>query len=325
MLKTLPACLLAGLLAGCWPAPTSVLVTVEVAGSAQAPDQLAVSDFDPSGALVRDHAIDKPVLPGSLVLGVPDADQVLRVVVTGSPVRMVGAASIHVLPYQRSYGGIVLSAVTLDTDGDGVPDSVDNCASVANPDQRDQDQNGVAGTGTLTGSSVWSSAAVDLTAEGTLDWSQYAQVNALDVNRKSSGNARITLTPLVTTTPGVNTSFGVPASWSDGFPTATGSAVTSYVLCNGVGTGFTMTVPAGTTPRTVKLYLHLYSSTATINAHLSDSSAPDFNDTATWVSGFPNNIVYTLNFNSASALRMLTITFTQTVDSGGSMGVCAIT
>ena len=62
----------------------------------------------------------------------------------GDRARVAGGQSTVVGVAESSSGvvlraGFVLPAAALDSDGDGVPDAIDNCTDVANPDQSDFD------------------------------------------------------------------------------------------------------------------------------------------------------------------------------------------
>jgi hypothetical protein len=132
------------------------------------------------------------------------------------------------------------------------------------------------------------------------------------------------LFPIVGTTPTQYGTYGVPVTWSNGAPTASATAVTTYVGTDGVGKGFTISVPSGTNLRNAKVYLHLYNGSATFTAHLSDSSAPDYVSNVMY-DGTANNLVYTLAFRASSGATALQLRFEETASLGGSFGVCAVT
>ncbi len=67
----------------------------------------------------------------------PANEQLSDVFVTGSQVQVVFTA-----PAGANGQDVFLFSGTLDSDGDGVPDAVDNCPSVANPDQTNTDADG---------------------------------------------------------------------------------------------------------------------------------------------------------------------------------------
>jgi hypothetical protein len=165
-------------------------------------------------------------------------------------------------------------------------------------------------------------ADVNLTTEGTIDWVQWGLVNNTDVNHKSSGPSAITLT-----TNGTLTQFGsyTPTlHWSDGTPTAN-AQTNSGVWVGNPGDVLTVTVPADTTTRTLRLYLTSYHSTGILRAHLSDGSATDFM-TAVTVTGNVYNR-YTFTFRAAYTAQTLTVTWAlqSTAGAGASVDIMAAT
>ncbi len=72
-----------------------------------------------------------------------DANQVITSANSGTPTAVTSATDYY---YHFCSGGLSATACTkppLDSDGDGVPDSIDNCPLVYNPDQKDTDGDGV--------------------------------------------------------------------------------------------------------------------------------------------------------------------------------------
>jgi hypothetical protein len=128
--------------------------------------------------------------------------------------------------------------------------------------------------------------AVDLTAEGTLDWIKYEATSGVrDSTRKASATAPIMSEALVdsaepggATGQGIvyteSTLFGNTFSWTDGTPVATGTNVEGSLYMAGEGNGFRFKVPASTTTRTFTLYAGMWDSEMKLSASLSDGSAP---------------------------------------------------
>jgi hypothetical protein len=134
-----------------WPILAAVLAAAAVAGCAgdttllvEVVDQnpgvtfagLQVRVFDPHGLIA--HADVAPVqLPGALtVRKLPAESELIRVVVQGTGAQpALGAASAMSQPHGRAVARIDLTTSASDHDGDGVPDGVDNCPDVPNPDQ----------------------------------------------------------------------------------------------------------------------------------------------------------------------------------------------
>jgi len=100
--------------------------------------------FDGSG-LVASQQIAQPPLPGSLLVrGLPDRAQEVRVVVRGETAAgpLLGGARATTQPNAQSTAVVLLSADRADSDGDGVPDDLDDC-----PDVPDGDQGNTTGGG----------------------------------------------------------------------------------------------------------------------------------------------------------------------------------
>jgi hypothetical protein len=135
--------LLAGALslAACGP-PTEIVVTVELEAGAPAPQSLRVSVFDPMGPLLRDRPLASAQLPGVLTVRAPDVEQIVRIVVTGEPAPVVGGTLVRTLPGLTVETRVLLATAVADRDGDGVPDAIDVCPDVADPEQRDSDGDG---------------------------------------------------------------------------------------------------------------------------------------------------------------------------------------
>jgi hypothetical protein len=134
--------MLAVALVGCSGSSTTVLVAVSLRAGEPQPAALAVSVYDAHHALARDLPAKAAPLPGALrIEGLPDVMQPLRIVVRG------GAAfdgqPVTTLVGQQATVALTLSSLTKDSDGDGVPDNVDDCPTVADPDQLDAVGDGV--------------------------------------------------------------------------------------------------------------------------------------------------------------------------------------
>jgi hypothetical protein len=161
--------------------------------------------------------------------------------------------------------------------------------------------------GELNGSHAPIPNDVNLTAEGTLDWSHWGLVVATDLDRKASNNTALIMATI--SAPPQQYATYIPGfSWTDGTPAAMINANHGGIYLSTVGDAFTITVPADTEARTLHLYLTNYESTASLRAHLSDGSAADYTDMQT----VTNNIYYryTFVYRAASAGQTLTIGWT---------------
>lgn len=167
--------------------------------------------------------------------------------------------------------------------------------------------------GSLAGSVSTSSATVNLTTTGTTDWAHW---NGYD--HKASGGSKISNYLVV----GSGTVYNYnddprQFSWSDGTPTANGANYNGIYIA-GQNKGFSITVPADTTTRTVKVYVGGWNSGGTLTAHLSDGSAADYTNTTTKVSGSYDK-VYTLVFKAGSAGKTLNIQWVQSTSGTGNV------
>jgi hypothetical protein len=123
------------LLLGC--APTAVVLDITLDGHDAAPSSLTASVYDPHRALVLHRAVGTH-LPGRLTLdNLPSLAVPLRIALDGNGGLEAGAA-VTITPGTTVHGSAQLSNSTRDTDGDGVPDIIDNCPTVPNPDQANQ-------------------------------------------------------------------------------------------------------------------------------------------------------------------------------------------
>jgi hypothetical protein len=161
--------------------------------------------------------------------------------------------------------------------------------------------------GSLSVSGNSSTSLVNLTVEGSSDWEHWGD-SAL--NRKAGVAPQLSNYTLV----GSGAAIGYnndprPVNWSDGTPTASSTNNENGLYISGVGNGFSLTAPAGTTLQTVVVHVGGWYSGGTLTAHLSDGSAPDYTITTLLV-GVQYDQNYTLTYNAASAGQTLTITWT---------------
>jgi hypothetical protein len=156
-------------------------------------------------------------------------------------------------------------------------------------------------------------ATVDLTAEGTRDWTHYGLANANAVDRKAGvtpaimASASVPLTQYTTYVPGF--------TWTNGTPTASATNTHTGVYVNGASHGFTITIPAEKAMHTAHLYLHGAAGTFAFTAVLSDGSAVPVTESLTFATSL--DVHYTVVYAAASAGQTLQVTWTLTADTGG--------
>ena len=168
----------------------------------------------------------------------------------------------------------------------------------------------VAGSIAITVATL-GSGDLDLTAEGTTDWAHWGYGGTTAFTHKAGGTAISNLAAA----PDVSFS-GAPftASWTNGTPQPTVSKTSTGV---GVHQGANMqfTVPAGTAPHTLRLYVGAQTCSARLDVTLSDSSAMVAPQTKA-SANTTTNYVYTIVYNAASDGQQLTVSWSDTNDAG---------
>ena len=124
-------------LAGC-SGPTTLLVVVDDSAAAK-PGVIRLSLFDTTHALFIGREVGTG--SGTMVLkGFDAAPTKLRIVALSDG--LGAATAVELKPGAQARADLVLGAY-IDFDGDDVPDTVDNCQSVNNADQRDSNGDGL--------------------------------------------------------------------------------------------------------------------------------------------------------------------------------------
>jgi hypothetical protein len=161
-------------------------------------------------------------------------------------------------------------------------------------------------------------AAVNLTTEGTLDWTHYGTSSAsLTPNRKSGANVIGAVTQLGGGTLARLTS-GVPGStWTGGTPTSSATNSTTALSYNTtspgvIGRGFQFSVPALPNQlRQLKLYVGVTNTTGKLEASLDDGSGLVATETSASNAAGTTNVAYTITFRASAASKNLTVKWTQ--------------
>jgi len=158
------------------------------------------------------------------------------------------------------------------------------------------------------------SGDVNLTSEGTTDWVHWGYGGATGFDRKAGGSS-ISDATVASGTKGAIGNVTATASWADGTPDGS-------VSMTGTGIGVTspgslsFTVPAGVTPRTLRVYCGNKASTAQLDVALSDGSATAYSSSQTAGAG-ALHLAYTIVYNAASDGQTLTVTWTDVADQNG--------
>lgn len=176
---------------------------------------------------------------------------------------------------------------------------------------------GVVGP-TLSGTVSSPAATQNLTASGTSDWAHWGLFSASSFDHKAGVTQQISNISVVNGEPGSVSSYGgnaVSYSWTDGTPDVSVSNTATGIYIGGLNNGFQIVVPADTTPRTVTLFVGVFSGQGQFVAHLSDGSAADFVDSSLAGQSAQSG-EYTIQYCAASAGQTLTLTWTLISGSG---------
>jgi hypothetical protein len=178
--------------------------------------------------------------------------------------------------------------------------------------------------GVLQGSGASSPAAVDLTAEGTLDWLHWGLVFETSVDRKSGASELGELTQIGSADLHQYINSAVTYSWSDGAPTASVAGTTNGIYALGEDNGFALSAPALVTPRTLRVYVSSFGADFSITAQLSDGSAAPFFERVIH-SGKPSSVyrMYTFVYSSPNPDTTLDVSWVDDHDHFGGANVTA--
>lgn len=180
-----------------------------------------------------------------------------------------------------------------------------------------------AQTGTLRGgySELAVASTVDLTDEGRIDWAHWGTTSPADLDRKIGGTNIISDFSVIGVARAAGEQLAIEYfddnftfySWNDGTPAANGLTPSGLYLGQpggggpGLNSGFEISVPAGTYPQALKVYVGAYAARMHFEASLSDGSAPTYVDETFFNEGDGPNRAYILTFAAASPGQKLTV------------------
>jgi hypothetical protein len=151
---------------------------------------------------------------------------------------------------------------------------------------------------------------VNMTTEGTLDWTHWGTVSTNSFDRKAGVAERISnFKPIGSHSVQQYSNNYTSFSWTDGQPTAAVSQTPSGIYMTGNKNGFKLHVSADTLPKRLKVYVGLYGAVGNFQAYLSDMSAPAYTDTSLDNVFGDSYAVYTLDYRGASAGQNLIIQY----------------
>lgn len=156
---------------------------------------------------------------------------------------------------------------------------------------------------------------VDLTAEGTRDWVHWGEEGTFSLERKKGGGfAILEGTP---TAPRFRHALSPQQfEWTGGDPVDHSDGTTTGIRTCGAGNGFTLSAPAATSTRTLRLYLGVLAGKGTLTAKLSAGSATA-STTIEQRDGQFRPVVYTLTYRAPKTTKInLTWTTTQAFGDG---------
>jgi hypothetical protein len=168
-------------------------------------------------------------------------------------------------------------------------------------------------------------ASVDLTADGNADWAHWGYSSASDFDDKLGGGGQISNFQQVGVNVPTQYADGLIAyHWSDGNngngrhakTSATGTTTGVYVLTGGLS----ITAPADTTVRRLKVYVGQLNAEGQLDASLTDNSAPAVSDHSyTSTNGNAINVCYILTYAAASPGQLIHVSWTVVNNSLGNI------
>ncbi len=161
----------------------------------------------------------------------------------------------------------------------------------------------------------------NLTSEGSIDWIQWGLNAASDVNHKAAVSQQISNYTLQGNgTVRRDATNPINFTWSNGSPTKSVVKSSGGIYVTGNNNGFSITVPANTTPRTLRIYAGANLArglfTASLNGTMKENGALDMTHDPTRTA---DNALYTINYSTNMPNQSLTITYT-VMNSNGSGG-----
>jgi hypothetical protein len=161
------------------------------------------------------------------------------------------------------------------------------------------------------------SGIVDLGSTGTADWVHWGLGGFPGEDRKA-GAKLITMTRAASMFAGVtprSTASGATSfTWTGGTPTATATSSATRVSANDTNSGFTLSVPADPTPRTLKVHVGVSRARGELHAYLGDNSAAPYRDASLVDESGAHNGVYTLTYRAATTNQQLFVTWANAHD-----------
>jgi hypothetical protein len=152
--------------------------------------------------------------------------------------------------------------------------------------------------------------SVDLSREGTFDWIHWGTRVPTDIDRKKEAALLLPSFVAIGTQPvnGYSNNL-VGYSWSDGAPTPAIQDSKSAVTVMGKENGFSLSVPAASESRVLRIYLGVWQARARLEAKLSGSPTPSHADTVENAQS-TTNLVFTFRFRAGTPHEKLLVKWT---------------
>lgn len=165
------------------------------------------------------------------------------------------------------------------------------------------------GTGSLSGTEGPQPTTVHLTTEGTLDWVYWYNVGTSIVfEHKSTATQSISNYTAIGSGTVSFAKRTTNFAWTDGTPKLKGFLDKGLYVA-GLNNGFQLTVPASTTPQTLRVYVGVTNAQGKFTATLSDGSAAPYTDSTLNIASGTELGLYTITYNAASTGQTLNISF----------------
>jgi len=176
----------------------------------------------------------------------------------------------------------------------------------------------------LTGNYAQQSQIYNLSTEGKLDWVDWGLNKPEDVNRRSGVQQQISTFSVISSQDNsivqrASYNAGARLWWSDGTPIMTAQPQqASGIYVTGMSTGFSLSVPIGTTLRTLRVYVGVNGARGKFTASLNDKTYVDEGLSAAYDANGPlANGIYTLICKGSMSSQVLTVTYTAMTTNGG--------
>lgn len=165
--------------------------------------------------------------------------------------------------------------------------------------------------GSLGGTFSTPTGTQNLTTLGTIDWAHWGLNSVPGFDHKANALPQISNRTMIGPN-GANLyrDNAVGFTWSDGTPDLTANNTTTGLYVPGQGSGYTFTVPADATTRTLLVYVGAYQAQGQLTAHLSDGLANDYIDSSVNPLSGSADGLYTINYQAGSSGQTLTVTYT---------------